>query len=1150
MFRLLALRSFRALTVSQFLGAFNDNAFKQLVLLVVVSVGVGEGSSSMGSSAMLSQGQWLPQALFALPFVVFGALTGSLADRVSKTSVIRAANLLEVAVMALGVAAFAAESYPLLLACVLLMGAQSALFGPSKYGSIVELVGRARLSQANALVQMTTMIAILGGAMLAGGLHDGFAGRLWVPGGIFVLLALAGWVASLWIEPLPAASPGRELRGNVLAEVRRHWRAMEGQRPLVLSVVASAFFYLVGATLLPVVNLYGRQALGLDGTATSLLNAMTVLGIAVGAILAGTISRHRIEAGLIPLGLLGMAGFLLLIGVAPDSAGLLRLCLFGLGLCGGLFSVPIRALVQVLPRRGQRGAVLGLSQTLDFVGILLAAGLYGILEATGLAPHSMMLVLGVGVLVFALSSLLYTAEFLVRLLLYLFTHTIYRARVRGLEHLPREGGALLVANHVSYVDAMILYAISPRPVRFVIHKSFLDVPLVGWFVRRMGAIPVASGDPAVRDALESAASAARGGELVCIFAEGAITRNGTMNPFRRGMERIARDAQVPIVPVALDRLWGSIFSFEGGRIFWKVPQRIPYPIDVAIGEPVASDTPAWRVRELIQTLVADGRRRHSGRRGSLGWRFLHALRARGNSQALVDSTGKELTARQLIVGTLALRKLLREELTDAPNVGVLLPPGAAGTLVNAALALMGKTSVNLNYTLTGDAMRRCCELAGVERVITANKFLEALEREAPLGAERALILEDLMPRISTAVKLRYLLVSFLPKNLLANWMAPRISSDEVATIIFSSGSTGDPKGVELTHGNVLSNAQSFLQLMALEEEDGVLGILPLFHSFGYTVTFWGTFLGGARGIYHANPLDAKVLGELAEKYRATMLIATPTFYQTYLRRCTPEQFATLRFCASGAERLRPALADRWRERFGLELYEGYGCTELSPAVSINLPPTTIFGQTQIGHKAGSVGRALPGVALRVVDLDTGEHLGPDQEGMLLVKGPNLMKGYLGNPEATAEVIQDGWYVTGDVARIDADGFVVLTDRLSRFSKLAGEMVPHGKVESVLNEIVLNSAGEEGEDLPELVVTAVPDEQKGERLVVLYTHLPMTPPELLEAAVASEELPRLFVPRGDGFRQVEEIPKLGSGKVDLRGVKQLALELFAEAGAGS
>jgi acyl-[acyl-carrier-protein]-phospholipid O-acyltransferase / long-chain-fatty-acid--[acyl-carrier-protein] ligase len=377
------------------------------------------------------------------------------------------------------------------------------------------------------------------------------------------------------------------------------------------------------------------------------------------------------------------------------------------------------------------------------------------------------------------------------------------------------------------------------------------------------------------------------------------------------------------------------------------------------------------------------------------------------------------------------------------------------------------------------------------------------------------------------------------------WLKRRVgnrgwTTSSAAAIIFSSGSTGQPKGVVLTHANLLANVDSLAQIFPMEHKDCFIGVLPFFHSFGLTGTIWFPLLQGCSVVYHPNPMDAKTVGELAETYKGSMLISTPTFCQSYVRRCTREQFAHLRYAIVGAEKLRAPLAKAFQEAFGVALLEGYGCTEMGPVVSANRPDVVMEGRTQVGTKAGSVGHPIPGVAAKVVDQHTGE--GPlfNQDGLLLVKGPNLMAGYLNQPARTAEVVKDGWYVTGDIARIDDDGFIFITDRLSRFSKIGGEMVPHIKIEDSINDILGELAS---------AVTAVPCDIKGEKLVVFYTRPDVTPATLW-TKLNETTLPRLWLPKREHIIPIDAIPTLGTGKIDLQGLRRLAEKMSSEANSAS
>ena len=416
-------------------------------------------------------------------------------------------------------------------------------------------------------------------------------------------------------------------------------------------------------------------------------------------------------------------------------------------------------------------------------------------------------------------------------------------------------------------------------------------------------------------------------------------------------------------------------------------------------------------------------------------------------------------------------------------------------------------------------------------MLTSRTFLRKANLELPEGVE-PIFLEDVAATISSGARLRAALWPLLPTGVLERTCGARQTPlmDDTVTIIFSSGTTGEPKGILLSHYNVESNVEGVGQVLRIEKRDRMLGVLPLFHSFGYTTMWAIPNLGGAI-VFHPNPLDAVAVGELVHHHQVSLLLATPTFLQMYLRRCTPGQFGSLRIVIVGAEKLSPRLAQSFEDHFGLRPLEGYGTTECAPVIAVSVPDYRAPGFFQPGSRRGFVGQPLPGVAVRIVDPDSFEPLPPLEPGMLLVRGPNVMQGYLNRPDLTAEVMRDGWYVTGDIAYMDEDGFVRITDRLSRFSKIGGEMVPHGRLEEELHRIV-------DSDIQVFAVTAVPDERKGERLVVLHTLDEAQIDDVYEKLRAGD-LPNLFVPKRGHFIPIDELPVLGTGKLDLRAAKAAA-----------
>ena len=582
--------------------------------------------------------------------------------------------------------------------------------------------------------------------------------------------------------------------------------------------------------------------------------------------------------------------------------------------------------------------------------------------------------------------------------------------------------------------------------------------------------------------LQTASDAIRSGEVVCIFAEGQITRIGHLLPFRRGFERIMKDVAAPIIPVGLDGVWGSIFSFYKGRFLWKLPRRLPYPITVNYGKPLPPTATPFQVRSAVQELLVEAWQARKARMRPLPIAFVNTARNHPLRFAMADAQNTRVSFGAALVRSIFLARRLRKNLGRASSmVGMLLPPSVPGALVNHAAMLLGKVPVNLNYTVSEETLASCIRQCDIKTVVTAKVVLEKLKLKLPC---KTVLLEEVAARPGLGEKLVAFLIAWLvPDRFLQRWLGAERKTrlDDLATVIFSSGSTGDPKGVMLSHYNIGSNIEQLEQVFGLNRHDGFLGILPFFHSFGFTGTLCLPAMLGVGTVYHPNPLEAKAIGPLVRDHQLTFLLATPTFLQLYLRSCAPADFGSLRLVMTAAEKLPDRLASAFEEHFGIRPLEGYGCTECAPAVAVNTHDFRSAGFRQIGAKRGKIGHPLPGVTVRIVEPGKSverENLPAGQPGLMLVRGPNVMQGYLGRPEKTAEVLRDGWYVTGDIAAIDEDGFLQITDRLSRFSKIGGEMVPHIKVEEKLHELA--DATEQT-----FVVTGVPDEKKGERLVVLH-----------------------------------------------------------------
>ncbi|GHB91484.1 AMP-binding protein [Cerasicoccus arenae] len=722
--------------------------------------------------------------------------------------------------------------------------------------------------------------------------------------------------------------------------------------------------------------------------------------------------------------------------------------------------------------------------------------------------------------------------------MWLLVRLRYQVEVIGLEHLPREGKVLVIANHVSYADAVILGTSLPRRLRFMSNEDLQKKPFVGHFLRLAGVVPVspARARAAIRIAVESLET----GEAVAIFPEGHLTRDGLVAPFQDGYRLIARRANAPVLPVYLDGLWGSVFSFKGGRFFWKWPRFERPTIRIVLGETITADMSAADARQIILDHGADSFEKNPELTDHLGGWVVEKLAARANEVAVVDhSIGrKEMKAGVLAAVALNLSKSIRETCPEK-RIGIVLPPGLGGILANLAVSLAGKTPVNLNFTLGSAALQSCFDKAKIQTVITAAPVRAQIDGRMP-GFPWPQHTLDVRQQLESIPKW-HIIKTLLGIKLFGGASArkrfnvPAKGDREEAGLLFTSGSDGDPKGVVLTHRNVIGNALQVCECGVLPRGEILMANLPIFHSFGFTVQCWTALGVGVKVVTTPSPLDYKKTADIIEQEQCSILLGTPTFYRPYLKRVEPEKLRSLKIVVAGAEKTPDGFHDAWEARFPNSKYlEGYGLTETAPVASVNVPdlPSDGIAPPTIRTRRGSVGRLFQGMAARIECPDTGKILPINQVGILQLRGVNIFAGYLGDPERTKDVIlDDDWFRTGDLACCDADGFLYIKGRLSRFSKIGGEMVPHGSVETTLAK----AFGVAESETQQLAVSARPDSAKGEALV-LFTTFDIDANTLRDKAKEAG-LANLWTPKE--IRRVEVIPVLPSGKLDLRGLKKLA-----------
>jgi acyl-[acyl-carrier-protein]-phospholipid O-acyltransferase / long-chain-fatty-acid--[acyl-carrier-protein] ligase len=704
-----------------------------------------------------------------------------------------------------------------------------------------------------------------------------------------------------------------------------------------------------------------------------------------------------------------------------------------LGFSAGFFIIPLNAMLQQRAPAGMKGRLIAFSNVLSFGAVLIAAGV----------PWLLTSVLGVSirhviffVAILTLGGTIYVVrmlpDFMVRLLIWIFTNTIYRIRTIGDENLPKEG-ALLVANHVSWVDAIIVAASTGRMVRFLMFRTYYEWKLLHWFFRMMHVIPVAANDSRekIAQSLELARAEIQHGHAVCIFAEGSITRTGNLLKFRRGLERIASGVNCPIVPIYLDGVWGSIFSFDRGRFLFKTPKRLFEPVTVTFGKPMPPNTKAGEVRAAIQDLSVQTFAHHKDLQKPLHVGFIRRAKRRWRATLAIDSDGATITFGAALTRAIALSKSLwNQDGAAGERVGILMPPGIDAMLVNFAALIAGHIPVNLDAI---DVSRSAIAHAQLTAIVTTCECVGNLGGAEKLSPAVIKYFTDADRATEARSRIRIRLICrLLPTRLITRFFVRGIATDvdQVATILFSyrEQAPETPRGAMLTHHNLLSNLESLRQIFHVTRDDCILGLIPFSNAMSFAGTLLLPALTGARVAFGARLLDTPALGAFCRANCVTLIPASPAMLASIVDGVDAADLAHLRHVAVGGGALDDGLRERFVNKFGIEPLDGYGCPECAPIISLNVPDYGTGRDRQPGMRRGTAGHPVPGVSVRIVDAFTGAPVAPGVEGMLLVSGPNLMKGYVEGPELTRQVMNDGWYITGDRAHVDGDGFLTIARR--------------------------------------------------------------------------------------------------------------------------
>ena len=1136
--------------VAVFLNAFVDLGHKIIIQNTVFKL--YDGSEQVILIAIVN-------GLILLPFILLLSPAGFLSDKYRKTAIMKASAWGAVAITLVITACYYLGWFWPAFAMTFLLATQSAIYSPAKYGYIRELFGKKHLGEGNGLVSALTICAILVGIFAFSILFETFYPVDGVSeADILRAIAPIGWLLvinsvielimmyRLPVQPATGVTKDFETKKYLTGRLfGQDLKPLVTSKVVRLSVIGLATFWGVGQVMLAAFPAFAKEEMLLTNTIyVQGILACSGIGIALGSIIAGRCSRDYIETGLLPLGAFGIALGLLYL---PYTETLITAALtfMFIGTMGGIFIVPLNALIQFHAKEKEMGRTLAANNWVQNVVMLSFLGLTVAFSLMGWSSQSLLQLIAVVALVGCFYTLYQLPQSLTRFLLSWVMSRRYKVSVQGMENMPSQGGVLLLGNHISWIDWAIVQLASPRPVRFVMLKSIYERWYLKWLFDLFGCIPIEQGSQS-RDALKRVTEALNNGEVVCLFPEGAISRTGHLGHFRQGFERACKDvsADVVIVPFYLRGLWGSHFSRSSSYLKKSSFRLLQRDLIVAFGAPLPSTTTADLLKRRVFDLSISSWHAYVETLPTLPKAWIYAAKRKGHHLSIVDVIRqKELSGYQSLTGGIVLSRRIKKISTEQ-NIGLLLPSSAGGMLANMAGLLRGKTLVNLNYTASLASLKAAVQQAEVKTIYTSRRFIKKLEGrgiclESLLEDMQVIYLEDAVDAVGIAEKLfTLILVTCLPAAVLS-WLYCRGNDiNATAAILFSSGSEGAPKGVCLSHKNIMANVKQTAEVLNTEDQDIVMANLPLFHAFGLTITQFMPLTEGVPVICHPDPTDVLASAQAIARYKATILFGTSTFLRFYNRntKVHPLMLDSLRIVVAGAEKLNEDVRKNFKLKYNKDVFEGYGATETTPVASVNLPDkiSTSRWQVQQGQVLGSVGMPLPGTSCRVVDPDTFEELPTGEAGMILIGGVQVMQGYLNNPAKTDSVIKEingmRWYVTGDKGYLDSNGFLFIIDRYSRFAKVGGEMISLCETEQAISQS-LNDPDQE------VVVVALPDPKKGEKLVAL--HDSELDRESVKQSLIQRGLSNLALPQS--WHQVAELPKLGSGKTDFTAAKALAIQ---------
>lgn len=1101
-------------------------------------------------------------AMIIIPFLLLFTLSGYLSDKYNKKNIMVYGAVSSFLLSVLMIISYMSENFYFAMFSLVLLAVQSAIYSPAKFGLILDIYGKKNLSRGNAALQAISIIAILFSIGVASFVFENFYNlnnlqsltskeellTAILPLTYYILpVAFLEMVVSfLFLRRINTVYVKDEnlslnkdefFKGKLLV---KNIKTIFSHDVIFLSVIGLSVFWGVSQATMAVFPSFVKQYLNI--TDVFLINgviAASGIGIAIGSVLYSRISKHYIEVGTIPLASFGMA-FSLYISTVVQTPFLLAITFLMFGVFGGMFVVPLNALIQFNAKKKVLGTILAGNNWFHSLSMFLMLCMTTIVSYFELDPlKTIYLILTIIVIGTA-----YTIYKLPQSLILLFLKSIvglkYKLEVDGIKNIPSSGGVLLLGNHISWIDWAIILMAVPREVKFVMDKTIYSKWYITWILKMFKAIPISN--ISSKSTIQTIAKELDSGSVVVLFPEGSITRNGHLGEFKKGFEKVLEltQTEIKVIPFYIRGLWESMFS-RANKKFKKSKRTSNVTVSFARSMN-KSRANIVSVKKEVFELSSKSWKEHIRNLKPLNETIFDRLKEVSSEIVFADSTGLELSGNKFLTASILFKDLLKKEI-KGQNIGLLVPSTASGAFINYTVLMMGKTAINLNYTSEINSLKSSIELAEIKTIIASKKFVEKLESKAInikeiLELVEVIYLEDIKTKISKNKGLfTYLSVKFLPSCILKLIHLTKTNKDDTVMVLFSSGSEGKPKGVELSGDNILGNAQQIANIINVSNEDTIVGSLPLFHAFGIVVTTYLPLIEGIKCVAHPDPTDGLGIAKLVSSYKATIMCGTSTFFRLYAKnqKIHPLMFESLRLVVAGAEKLREDVKFEFKKRFGKDILEGFGATETSPVASCNLPDVLASDFTvQIGQKAGTVGMAIPGTTIKIVNPETFKELESNEEGMILISGIQVMKGYLKNEEKTKQVLKTirgkTYYITGDKGKIDEDGFITIVDRYSRFAKLGGEMISLGAVEEKISRL-LELKDDSSVDF---IVTSVEDEKKGEKIVLLISNVDEEYVLKLKEKILNNFENKLMIP--SNIKIIDEIPKLGSGKKDFNAAK--------------